>query len=332
MSGQDVVRAGVIGVGIMGERHARLYSQLPSAQLVGVYDPDLTRALAVAARWDTRAFTSVERLLREVDAVSIASSTPTHASLASAALDRGVHLLVEKPLADNLDDARLLAARAARRPALRVQVGHIERFNPVVRELQRLLRGEHLQAVTMQRLSPFDGRCLDSDIVHDLMIHDLDLARAFCGDGLELIAASGGRVYSPSTDQAMAQLRSPQGTRLTLHASRVASRKVRAITVLTERSAIEADLLGKTISITPRIDSGQAGEIEAVAVPSDEPLRLELQSFLETILWRGRPVVGIEDGLQALCYADAIGEMIGCPVLPQPTEMVTAGSLLAAGD
>jgi predicted dehydrogenase len=331
MTSHQAVRVGVIGVGTMGERHTRLYAQLPAARLVGVYDANPARAAAVAAQWGTRAFPTVEGLFGAVDAVSIASSTPTHAVLALAALDRGLHLLIEKPLADNVTDARLLAASAARRPGLCVQVGHIERFNPVVRELRRLLRGERLIGMTLQRLSPFDGRCLDSDVIHDLMIHDLDLARAFGGDELRLVAASGSAVHSPRIDQAVAQFRSAEGARLTLYSSRVAGRKVRAITALTATASIEADLLGKTIVVTPRNGQGDTNGSVHLTVPLEEPLAGEIGAFLGAIQGRERPVVGVEDGLYALQQAAAVESQIVRRSARRSAVATTADSLLAAG-
>lgn len=338
---QEPVRVGVIGVGIMGERHARLYAQLPQATLVGVFDTDQVRARSVAARWGTDAFAAVEQLLDAVDAVSIASATPTHAALATLALERGVHLLVEKPLADSLANARLLAARAAHRPDLAIQVGHIERFNPVVLELHRLLKGRRIIAMMMQRLSLFDGRCLDTDVIHDLMIHDLDLARAFCGNTLTLSGASGGSVLSPRIDTATAHLVAADGAQLTLHASRVENRKVRAIGILTEDEYLNADLLNKTITVTPR-RARQEGDAAAppgppqaveVRVPGDEPLSLELRHFLAAIKHGTPPRVGLDAGLAALAHAQAIGALIAPPApagLPLLDPLRPARGLLVA--
>lgn len=328
----DVVRAGVIGVGTMGERHARVYAQSPGARLVGVYDADFARARAVAARWETTAFATVEQLLDAVDAVSIASSTHTHAALATQALDHDTHLLIEKPLADSLDDARAFAARAARRPDITVQVGHIERFNPVVREVQQLVRGRRILSVALQRLSPFDGRCLDSDVIQDLMIHDLDLALAFCGDSLELLRASGEAVMTARIDDATSHFRALHGARITLRASRVADRKVRAFSILTDDAWIDADLMDKSLTVSRRRPGFGRASGERRAVAADEPLRLELEHFLACVRERRQPVVGVEDGVRALTHAEAVGALIAVQAAPQAASLVVAGEGVAAGD
>jgi predicted dehydrogenase len=329
---QQVIRAGVIGVGIMGERHARLYAQAPDVRLVGVYDADASRARAVAARWGTEAFDSADQLLAALDAVSIASSTHTHASLATLALDRGVHLLVEKPLADSLGDARAFAARAANRPETTIQVGHIERFNPVVRELLRLVHGRRILSMTMRRFSPFDGRCLDSDVIQDLMVHDLDLALAFCDDGLELLGASGERLLSGRIDDATAHFRARDGARLTLRASRVADCKVRALTVLTDDTWLDADLLNKSITLARRVTGSGQTVTERRVVATDEPLRLELEHFLDCVRHRRQSSVGVEAGVRALAYAEAVAAQIGWRVAPRSGDLLAAGGTLAAGD
>lgn len=329
---QDAIRAGVIGVGTMGERHARLYAQSTVAQLVGVYDANYDRARSVAVRWGTQAFATVEQLLDAVDTVSIASPTHTHAALATLSLDRGVHMLVEKPLADSLGAARDFAASASRRPKVVVQVGHIERFNPVVRELQRLVCGRCIRSMTMRRFSLFDGRCLDSDVIQDLMVHDLDLAHAFCGDGLELLGASGERLMTSRIDDATAHLRAVDGARLTLRASRVADRKVRALTILTDDAWFDADLLNKSITVANRAAGSGKTVTERRVVANDEPLRLELDYFLDCVRHGRQSLIGVEAGVQTLARAEAIAALIDWRVASRSAELVAAGGTLAADD
>jgi predicted dehydrogenase len=332
MMRQDAIRAGVIGVGTMGERHARLYAQSSAAELVGVYDADRARASAIAARWGTRAFDTAEQLLDAVQAISIASPTFTHAACATAALDRGINMLVEKPLADSLGAAREFAACASRRPEIVVQVGHIERFNPVVREVQRLVQGRRILSMTMRRFSLFDGRCLDSDVIQDLMVHDLDLAHAFCGNELELLGASGDRLMTARIDDATAHLRAWDGARLTLRASRVADRKVRALTVLTEDTWVDADLLNKSIIVASRVAGGGKTITERRVVAEDEPLRREQEYLLDCVRRRRQSPIGVEAGVQTRAHAEAIAALIDWRAAARSAELVAAGGTLAADD
>ncbi len=338
------IRVGVIGCGAMGGHHARIYAQHPDADLVGVFDPDRARVAAVTGEWGGRGFASPKELLRQIEAVSIASPTQTHEAAAMQALEHEVHLLVEKPLAGTLAGARRLVARAGRRSALVVQVGHIERFNPTVRALARLLDGQRIVSVTMQRLHPFHQRCLDSDVIQDLMIHDLDLALALFGGRLELTHASGGRHSSDRIDHATAYgfLRGAAGgeaTWIMFSASRVATRKVRAITALTAGAYYTADLLERTIAIHRTGGRGlltPSGEVvaipelrsgtlpECLRAPAEEPLRLELDHFLACVRDQRRPLVDARAGLRALTHATAIGALIerenATVTIPRPGE------------
>ena len=312
------IRIGVIGVGMMGERHARLYAESTAAQLVGVYDRDQLRAKDVAARWKTRAFSTVGALLAEVEAVSVASSTATHAALGTLVLEQGRHLLIEKPLAESLVGARRLAERAVDRPELVVQVGHVERFNPVVHALRALLRGRRILALSLQRLSPYEGRSLDSDVIHDLMIHDLDLAAAFCGDQLTVHDARGGKEVTDSIDFGTAHLRAAGGTEIVIRASRVAARKVRAISVTTEDLCVEADLLSNALTVTPRTTSPDEPHPHprTQRLPQAEPLKLEVESFLRCVACGARPEADIMAGLAALERAAAISNLIAQRLRP----------------
>jgi predicted dehydrogenase len=297
------LRVGVVGVGAMGERHARVYASLPDADLVGVFDPSRDRAAEVATRWHTRAWTELPKLLAAVDALSIASPTSTHETVATQALGHGVHVLVEKPLAGSLAAGQRLAAVADRHPALVAQVGFVERFNPSVRTLHRLLAGQRIVALTIDRLSPFGPRCLDTDVIHDLMIHDIDLALAYLGEDLTLLRAEGEQLHSSGADWATAWFTTPEGATATLRASRVAREKVRQLTVVTERATLRADLLSRCITVVPHA-TGQV--VETIAVPDDEPLRLELQYFLACAVSGEQPIAGVDAGLRALVQAAAV--------------------------
>ena len=179
----DVVRVGVIGAGVMGERHCRVCSNLPRVKLVGIADLDEARGRQVADRYETTYFPDHRVFLPQLDAVTIATSTPVHYTLTAECLERGLHVMVEKPITETVEQAQQVVQMADER-GLVLQVGHIERFNPAFIELKHVTEGMRLVGITMRRLSPFDTSNTDVDVVRDLMIHDLDLAVNLAGSDI----------------------------------------------------------------------------------------------------------------------------------------------------
>jgi predicted dehydrogenase len=321
VNGSSRVRVGVVGVGAMGERHARTYAQLPEATLVGLYDADPLRAVSVAEQLGCRQFDDLDALFQEVEAVSIVTPTFTHAEVAEQALERGCHLLIEKPLAATIEESRILIEQAADSPELVVLVGHIERFNPTVRALRQILSGQRVVSATIRRMSPFSNRCLDTDVVHDLMIHDIDLLADIFGDQVVEIDAVGSSVQTDKIDQAIAQFSLESGPSVTLVASRVSDRRLRTIEVRTTEAWIVADLLAGSVAITPLSVIGPDGEswplseignldTTYVGVPTSQPLTVELQHFLDCVRGRSRPLVDILGGFKAMVYAGKVVEIV----------------------
>ncbi len=314
----DTLRVGVIGVGAMGERHCRVYASLRRVHLAGVVDLDDSRGRAVAAQYETRYFENYRQLLGEVDAVSIATTTPAHFDLGMEALEHGVHVLVEKPLTETLEQGDQLVAEARRRDLV-LQVGHIERFNPAYMELKNVTEGMQLVAINVRRLSPFDLSNTDVDVILDLMIHDLDLVVDLVGTQLEGIKAWGRSITTKAIDHAVAHLSFRDGPIVTLFASRITEQKVRMIEVIAEGAYVEADLLGKSVLVHRRtfpqyLDNHQATKyrqesvIERIYVPMSEPLMLELHHFVESIR-EGKPnIVPGSQGLYALQLAQAVAD------------------------
>jgi predicted dehydrogenase len=309
----------------MGARHARVFAALPDLEYVGAYDADAGRADAVAQQFGGQTFTDLDRLIDSVDAVSIAASTSVHAEIALAALDAGRHLFIEKPLAGSLSEARRIVECAERKPQLVLQVGHIERFNPTVRELRRLLAGQFVERATFRRTSPFDGRSLDTDVVHDLMIHDLDLVADLFGEGIAEIDGYGMAVRSEKIDHAVIDLVLDDGREIKLIASRVAREKVRAIELETADAVFHADLLGKSIHIRQRSTPSAATVIHEVS--DAEPLRLELEHFAACLQGAHAPLVDVRAGFNAMLTADAIHQLIARSALTE-----RAPALSAAGN
>lgn len=311
------IRVGVVGVGVMGERHCRVYSTLRNVDLVGITDMNAERGKAVAANYDTTYFGSIQELVAEVDAVSIVTITPAHFDLAMAALAQDTHVLVEKPITETVEQGKQLVAEAERRNKV-LQVGHIERFNPAYIALKDVIKGRRLAAINMRRLSPFDTSNTDVDVIRDLMIHDLDLVVNLVRSNLEGFSAWGRSFSTQAIDHAVANLSFRNGPIATLSASRITEQKVRMIEITAEGAYIEADLLGKSLMVHRRtrpefLESAQYRQesiIETIQVPMVEPLVLELRHFIECVQENKPSEVSGKDGLYALQLAKAMADQI----------------------
>ncbi len=312
----DKIRVGVVGVGSMGLNHIRVYRALHDrCELAGVFDADTARCQAVAAAHKLRAFDSLEALLGAVDAVSVVVPTVHHEAVTMRALERGVHTLVEKPIADT-PAAGLRMAQAAWDAHVTLQVGHVERFNPVVQLMPDILQGKTVLAMDFRRLSPYDPRIADVDVVQDLMIHDIDVLRHLLPGSPARVQAMGCSPRSGSrVDHAVALL-DINGVPVTLTASRVTEQKVRLLCVTTDQAYIEMNYLERKIGIsrvthsgfssTPQAGYRQEGIVEKVLVPNVEPLREELSHFLDCARDGSSPLVGGDDGVEALRIAERI--------------------------
>ncbi|MFS8664507.1 MAG: Gfo/Idh/MocA family oxidoreductase [Limnochordales bacterium] len=305
------VRVGVIGVGRMGRHHARAYAHFNYlCDFVGVHDVDPRASAAVAEKYEVQAFARVEDLLDQVDAITIATPTCFHYELTEQALQRGVHVLVEKPVCRTVDEARRLA-ELARRQGVTVQVGHIERFNPAVRELARVLRRHRVVAVETKRMGPYDPRVKDLDVIQDMMVHDIDILRFLLQAEIEQVDAKAQRVKSATfADHAVCTATMSNGVIATLTASRVTEQKIRTMTVICDGAYIEMDYIDRrlTVSRDTRVHYENNGKTistlenvgERIYVPDEEPLLAQTQHFLECVRTGRPPLVGVEDGLSAL--------------------------------
>lgn len=310
------IRTGVIGVGNMGQHHARILAMMPGSHLSGIADPDLKRAQEIAARHNVPAFADYHQLLEQVDAVSIAVPTMMHYPVGRACLEYGVPALIEKPLAASLNEAQLLVeyAQAAK---LVLQVGHVERFNPTFTELVNVLAGQKILAVEARRLSPFAKRAADVSVVYDLMVHDLDLILTLITEPLTVTQAIGRNTQSPQLDYVLAFLSFANGQIASLSASKVTQHKIRQLTVTCADVYVVADLLGRTVMIYRQSAADylarqsevlyrQEGLIEQVYVPPVEPLYAELQHFLTCVREGLEPKVSGVEALRVMSLADTI--------------------------
>jgi predicted dehydrogenase len=298
----EPVRAGVIGVGALGQHHARVYESLPEARLVGVHDIDQARAGEVAARHSCRAFVHLRDLLAEVDAVSVAVPTVDHHRVARAVLDQGRSVLVEKPMASTLAEADDLIRAAAERGRV-LQVGHIERFNPAVDVLRATVSQPRF--IEVHRLGEFSPRSLDIDVVLDLMIHDLDILLSLDGSEAAGVDAVGVPVLTPKVDIANARVRFASGLIANLTASRVSAEKVRKFRVFSPRTYISVDFTAREARVyrLQESPSGPTISVERTAAPEEEPLRRQLAAFLRSVRDGSPPVVSGADGRRALALA-----------------------------
>jgi predicted dehydrogenase len=299
------VRVGVVGVGALGQHHARVYAALPGARLAGVYDIDPARAAEVVGRHGGRVFEHLRGLLDEVDAVSVAVPTVDHHRVARVLLEAGKDVLVEKPMTTTIAEAEDLIRVAAERKAV-LQVGHIERFNPAVDVLKATVSRPRF--IEVHRLGSFSPRSLDIDVVLDLMIHDLDIVLTLDGSEAVQVDAVGVPVLTARVDIANVRLRFASGLIANLTASRVSAEKVRKFRVFSPRTYISVDFARREAQVY-RLTDGVAGpeiKVEQTAAPDEEPLRRQLAAFVECASSRRSPVVSGADGLRALRLAHVI--------------------------
>lgn len=304
------LRTGVIGVGHLGQHHARLYASLPGSRLVGVVDQSAERAQVIAARHNVRTYPSIDELLPHIDVVSIAVPTSAHFAVAKACLLAGKHVLVEKPLAVTPAEAQELVRLAAQHNC-RLQVGHSERFNPVM-QIMRPHIGRPV-FIECHRLSSFSERGTDVDVVLDLMIHDLDMVLSFDPGLVEDVQAAGVPVLSPTIDIANARIQFQSGCVANLTASRVSTNKMRRLRLFQRDNYVSIDFQTRQGMICRR-EAGTGTRpsigIEQLQGGEEEPLKLQLESFLTASATGARPVVSGEDGAAALDLAHRVLQAI----------------------
>jgi predicted dehydrogenase len=310
----DRLRAGVIGVGKMGQNHARVYRELPNVDLIGVADRDPAAARAVANEYGTRHM-QTEPLLVAADLVSVAVPTPAHAAVVRDCIDAGVHVLVEKPFVTDPDVGRSLAS-AAVDADVTLQVGHIERFNPAVRTLTDIVPDLDVIAIDAQRLGPPVDRSMGAGVVFDLMIHDLDIATSLLGTDVASVSATGTR----DGEYATATCEFGTDVVATFTASRLTQQKVRRLGITAESCRITVDYTSQSVDIhrgaVPeyvQTDGALRHRTESVVerpyVENGEPLKAELESFVAAVRTGAPPEVSPMDGIRAVELAQRIEEL-----------------------
>lgn len=305
MSEDSKIRCGVVGAGYLGQHHARIYAGLEECELLGIVESDDARAAEICEAYDCQRFATLEALAEVCDAVSVVVPTDHHRNVAVPLLEGGCHLLVEKPLCTSLAEAEdiLSAAKAAGRI---VQVGHIEHYNPVMGYLENAVTLP--QFITADRLAPFNPRGTEVGVVLDLMIHDLGVILALVRSPIQQVDAVGVNVLSQSEDIANARITFEDGCVANINTSRVSMKKVREIRVFQPANYLSLDFMNQSGHFLHK--EGAALVREEIPIEKDEPLKLELASFLEVVKDAGQPKVGAELGKSALELAIQITELI----------------------
>ena len=299
-------RVGVIGLGAMGKNHVRVLGELHGASLVSVYDQDSALCQDVASAAGVAAAGSVEEFIESVDAATVATPTVTHRALGEALFAAGKHVLIEKPIASSLEDAMALVTAAEANECV-LQVGHIERFNPVMAGLEQIADAPRF--IEIERLSPFPKRSMDVDVILDVMIHDIEIILHLVKAKLVSVDAVGVPVITDRADIANVRLRFEDGCVANVAASRISEKKARTIRIFQGESYVSADFVEQSGKVIRRI--GEAVVPGLLDVTPREPLMREMEAFVNCAKTGAVPPVSGKEATAALNVALQIGELLG---------------------
>jgi predicted dehydrogenase len=294
------LRVGVVGVGVMGSNHARVFADLAGMRLVGVADPDRKARDMVAGALACAAFPDVRELLEEgVDAVTIAAPTHLHQELALNCIKRGVHVLVEKPIAPSVADGRAIIA-AARHAGVSLMVGHVERFNPTVEAIKDAIRAEDILSIAITRVGPFPPRMSNVGVVIDLAVHDIDLIRWFTESEIVEVQPQLSSALAEREDIALLQFRTASGVLAHINTNWLTPFKARNVTIATRNKYIMGDLLTRQVTECFGFQPDGSYSMRHLSVGHAEPLRAELQAFVTAIRDGKEPAVTGDEGVASL--------------------------------
>jgi UDP-N-acetylglucosamine 3-dehydrogenase len=301
----DKLRAGVIGVGAMGKNHARLYSELPGVELIGVADVNETLATSIAQSYGCKPFADYNDLLNEnLDVLSIVVPTTLHKKVALDAIQKGINVLVEKPIADTVENADEII-KVARQNKVKLMVGHVERFNPAIIKLKELIDSGLLGkvvSISAKRVGPYNPRIRDVGIVLDLGTHDIDIMSYLCGEKIKEVYASAGTVVHSHEDHAIITLNFGSGSSGVIDTNWLTPHKVRNLTVIGSQGIAEVNYIEETLRIFDQ------EWVRDAKIEKEEPLKLELLHFIDCVQRDKKPLVSGEDGRHALAVALAAVE------------------------
>ena len=295
-----LLRVGVVGVGVMGSNHARVLSEMSGVQLVGIADPDRKQRDLVTRAVGCPAFSDMDALLRSgIDAVTIAAPTHLHHDLALECISRGVNLMVEKPIASNVAEARAIVA-AARRAGVTLMIGHVERFNPAVELIKRWVKDQDILSIAITRVGPFPPRMSNVGVVIDLAVHDIDLIRWFTESEIVEIQPQLSSAVAEREDIALLQFRTASGVLAHINTNWLTPFKARNIHIATRDKYLIADLLTLQVTECFGFQTDGSYSMRHLSVGYAEPLRAELVAFVNAVRRGETPPVTGEEGVASL--------------------------------
>ncbi|MDQ2080298.1 Gfo/Idh/MocA family oxidoreductase [Xanthobacteraceae bacterium Astr-EGSB] len=299
-AGDKTLRLGVVGVGVMGCNHARVLAELPGITLAGIVDPDSKQAEFVGRTLGCATYPELAPLLDAgVDAVSIAAPTHLHREIALACVERGVHVLVEKPIAPTVEEGRDIII-AARQAGVTLMIGYVERFNPAVQAIKDALRDEDILSIGITRVGPFPPRMSNVGVVIDLAVHDIDLISWFTGSEIIDVQPQMTSVKAEREDIALLQFRTASGVLAHINTNWLTPFKARTVHVATRRKYIAGDLLTRQVTECFGFQPDGSYSMRHLSVGHSEPLRAELTAFVNAVRTGSRPAVTGEEGIASL--------------------------------
>src|SRR5881396_831162 len=299
-SAESLLRVGVVGVGVMGSNHARVIAELPGVTFVGVADPDRPQANFVAETLGCAAVGDLDELIElGIDAATIAAPTHLHHDLALACIRRGIHVMVEKPIASSAEEGRSIIA-AARRANVILMVGHVERFNPAVAAIKEAIHGEDILSIAITRVGPFPPRMSNVGVVIDLAVHDIDLIRWFTDSDIIEVQPQLSSAMAEREDIALLQFRTASGVLAHINTNWLTPFKARNVHVATRKKYVMGDLLTRQVTECFGFQPDGSYSMRHLSVGHAEPLRAELQAFVAAIRDGKEPAVTGEEGVASL--------------------------------
>jgi predicted dehydrogenase len=294
------LHVGVIGAGVMGSNHARVFAGLPGISKVGVVDPLPENRTRVSKMADCVTYETVEQLLDTgVEAVTIAAPTHLHRDIALACIERKIHVLVEKPIATTTEEGHEIV-NAALKAGVTLMVGHVERFNPAVAAIKEAIKGEEILSIGITRVGPFPPRMSNVGVVIDLAVHDIDLIRWFTESDIVDVQPQLARAVAEREDIALLQFRTASGVLAHINTNWLTPFKARSVTVATRQKYVQGDLLTRQVTECFGFQPDGSYSMRHLSVGHDEPLRAELQAFIRAVRTGGVPAVTGEEGVGSL--------------------------------
>ncbi len=299
-----MLKAGVLGTGFMGELHCKTYANIDKAEFIGVFDIDPVRAQTMATKYSTTPYTDHSKLIADCDVLSVCVPTVFHYLYALDCIKAGKGVLIEKPIAATLDEAKEIV-KMINDKSIVSAVGYIERFNPAVIELLNMLKGKEIQSIEASRLAPQANRANDVSVVFDLMIHDLDIVLSIAGSNVKTVKAQGRKVVLSVFDDVKASVEFENGVTAIIVSNKNADRKERILKITCKDCIIEADLISKNVKVTD--DQPHPSVVFALG---EEPIKAEILDFIKSVEKKSSPCVSGADSLKSFELAWKIEEQL----------------------